>query len=64
MPCPPQPEDSRGSVTGFERGVVGLLDIVTDVTKASLHQLRYVGEWQLLTSSFRSELELGRSWRG
>jgi Prokaryotic E2 family A/Prokaryotic homologs of the JAB domain/ThiF family len=41
----PQPEDSRGSVTGFERGVVGLLDVVTDVTKASLHQLRYVGEW-------------------
>jgi hypothetical protein len=41
----PQPGDSRGSVTGFERGVVGLVDTVTDVAKSSLHQLRYVGEW-------------------
>ena len=41
----PQPEDSRGSTAGFERGIVGLLDILTDVAQASLHQLRYVGEW-------------------
>ena len=41
----PQAEDSRGSVTGFERGVIGLADTVADIAKKSLHQLRYVGEW-------------------
>jgi E2/UBC family protein A/ThiF family protein/JAB domain-containing protein similar to deubiquitination enzymes len=39
------PEDSRGSVTGFERGVAGLSDAVTEAAQASMHQLRYVGEW-------------------
>jgi hypothetical protein len=41
----PQPQDSRGSTAGFERGVVGLADTVAELAKASLHQLRYVGEW-------------------
>jgi hypothetical protein len=41
----PQPEDSHGSVQGFERGVVGLLETVTGAVEASMHQLRYVGEW-------------------
>jgi proteasome lid subunit RPN8/RPN11 len=41
----PQPADSRGSVTGFERGVVGLAGTVAEVAKSSLYQLRYVGEW-------------------
>jgi hypothetical protein len=41
----PQPEDSQGSITGFERGVVGLAEIVADIADKSLHQLRYVGEW-------------------
>lgn len=41
----PQPEDSRSSIAGFERGIVGLLDRVTDAANASLHQIRYVGEW-------------------
>lgn len=41
----PQPEDSRNSGAGFERGVIGLLDLVTDVAKNSLYQVRYVGEW-------------------
>jgi proteasome lid subunit RPN8/RPN11 len=39
------PEDSRESEGGFERGVVGLVDAVAELTEASLHQLRYIGEW-------------------
>jgi proteasome lid subunit RPN8/RPN11 len=41
----PEPEDSRGSQVGFERGVVGLYEQVTAAVEASMHQLRYVGEW-------------------
>lgn len=39
------PEDSRGTPTGFERGIVGLLAEVNRAAEASMHQLRYVGEW-------------------
>lgn len=41
----PEPEDSRGSPEGFERGVVGLKAAVGRVVESSLHQLSYVGEW-------------------
>lgn len=41
----PQPEDSQGSVTQFERGVVDLGAIIDDAVQQSMHQLRYVGEW-------------------
>lgn len=41
----PQPPDSVGSVTGFERGVAGLAESVNEAIESSLHQLRYVGEW-------------------
>jgi hypothetical protein len=41
----PPPADSVGSTTGFERGVAGLPDAVNAAVEASLHQLRYVGEW-------------------
>jgi len=41
----PGPEDSRGTQTGFERGVVGLQETVERAMVATMHQLRYVGEW-------------------
>jgi hypothetical protein len=41
----PEPEDSRGSPEGFERGIVGLKAAVNHAVEASLHQLTYVGEW-------------------
>jgi hypothetical protein len=41
----PEPEDSRGSQAGFERGVVGLKAAVDHAAESSLHQLSYVGEW-------------------
>jgi hypothetical protein len=41
----PEPEDSRGSPKGFERGVVGLKAAVNRAVETSLHQLSYVGEW-------------------
>ena len=41
----PQPEDSRASMAGFERGVAGLRDSVAAAVEESMHQLRYVGEW-------------------
>jgi hypothetical protein len=41
----PEPEDSRGSPTGFERGVVGLVASIDDVARRSMHQVRYLGEW-------------------
>lgn len=41
----PAPEDSRASQTGFERGVVNLTEQVTAAVTATMHQLRYVGEW-------------------
>jgi hypothetical protein len=64
----PQPQDSRGSAAGFERGVVGLADTVTDMAKASLHQLRYVGEWHSHprgSSVLPSQIDLGQLvWLG
>lgn len=41
----PAPEDSRASQTGFERGVVNLAEQVNAAVTATMHQLRYVGEW-------------------
>jgi hypothetical protein len=41
----PQPDDSKGSVTAFERGIAGLADTIEKAAKATMHQLRYVGEW-------------------
>ncbi|ESZ68186.1 hypothetical protein X727_23195 [Mesorhizobium sp. L103C119B0] len=41
----PQPADSEGSVARFERGVAGLQAAVSVAAEASLHQVRYVGEW-------------------
>ncbi len=41
----PEPEDSRSSAQGFERGVVGLKAAVSRAVETSLHQLSYVGEW-------------------
>jgi proteasome lid subunit RPN8/RPN11 len=41
----PEPEDSHGSVTGFERGIVDLPDAIRRIAESSLYQLRYVGEW-------------------
>jgi len=41
----PEPEDSHASQTGFERGVVNLAEQVSTTVAASMHQLRYVGEW-------------------
>lgn len=41
----PQPVDSLGSVSGFERGVAGLAESINAVVASSLYQLRYVGEW-------------------
>lgn len=41
----PQPEDSLGSPTRFERGVVGLAQSIDDAGRRSMHQVRYLGEW-------------------
>lgn len=41
----PPPADSVGSEQGFERGVAELADTVNRAIEASLHQIRYVGEW-------------------
>ena len=41
----PQPTDSRGSETAFERGIVGLKEQVSNAVAATMHQLCYVGEW-------------------
>jgi hypothetical protein len=55
-------------VTGFERGVAGLADTVTEMAKASLHQLRYVGEWHSHpegSSVLPSRIDLGQlAWLG
>jgi hypothetical protein len=40
-----QPEDSLGSPTRFERGVLGLAQSIDDVARRSMHQVRYLGEW-------------------
>lgn len=57
----PQPEDSEGTPTKFERGVVGLLDDINRAVEATMHQLRYVGEWHShprLSSAWPSEIDL------
>jgi integrative and conjugative element protein (TIGR02256 family) len=41
----PQPSDSVGSPGGFERGVVALDENVRRAAEATMHQIRYVGEW-------------------
>jgi proteasome lid subunit RPN8/RPN11 len=41
----PQPADSQASQTEFERGVTELTSQVGAAVDATLHQLRYVGEW-------------------
>ena len=41
----PEPDDSCGSETGFERGIVNLQQEVGRVVTSTMHQLRYVGEW-------------------
>lgn len=41
----PEPEDSRASETAFERGIVSLQEQVSDAVTATMHQLRYIGEW-------------------
>jgi proteasome lid subunit RPN8/RPN11 len=64
----PQPEDSVGSVAGFERGVVGLSDVISRVAQASLYQLRYVGEWHSHprgASAWPSQIDLAQlAWLG
>ncbi|WP_284180182.1 Mov34/MPN/PAD-1 family protein [Rhabdaerophilum sp. SD176] len=57
----PAPEDSRASQTGFERGVVNLTEQVAAAVAATMHQLRYVGEWHShpdCTSSMPSSVDL------
>jgi hypothetical protein len=59
----PPPEDSRGTMTGFERGVAGLSDAVARAVKSSMHQLRYVGEWHSHprgSSPMPSRIDLGQ----
>lgn len=41
----PPPEDSQGDSAAFERGIVELSEQVRRAAEASMHQLRYVGEW-------------------
>ena len=41
----PEPEDSRGSATEFERGIVDLSDEVPRADSATMYQVRYIGEW-------------------
>ena len=41
----PEPEDSQGTEFGFERGIVNLQELVGRAVAATMHQLRYVGEW-------------------
>ena len=41
----PEPEDSRGSETEFERGIVDLSDEVSRAGSATMYQVRYIGEW-------------------
>jgi hypothetical protein len=59
----PQSQDSHGSRTGFERGVVGVLDEVSRFVESSMHQLRYVGEWHShprLSSAWPSATDLSQ----
>ena len=64
----PEPEDSRGSPDGFERGVVGLKAAVNGAVETSLHQLSYVGEWHShprRSSPLPSDIDLAQMiWLG
>ncbi len=64
----PEPEDSCGSQAGFERGVVNLTDQVSSAIAATMHQLRYVGEWHShpnLVSAMPSNVDLAQVlWLG
>lgn len=63
-----EPEDSHGTQTGFERGVAGLLETVNLAIAASMHQLRYVGEWHshpARASAMPSAVDLAQlAWLG
>ena len=41
----PEPEDSRGSETEFERGIADLSDEVSRAGSATMYHVRYIGEW-------------------
>ncbi|GJD92409.1 hypothetical protein BHAOGJBA_5963 [Methylobacterium hispanicum] len=41
----PAPPDSKGSPTGFERGIAGLSDDVTGRLARTMDQTQYIGEW-------------------
>ena len=41
----PEPSDSRGTETSFERGIVNLHEQVNRAVEATMHQIRYLGEW-------------------
>ena len=41
----PEPEDSRGNETEFERGIVDLFEEVSRASAATMYQARYIGEW-------------------
>lgn len=40
-----EPEDSQGSETEFERGIVDLSGEVSRAGSATMYQVRYIGEW-------------------
>ena len=50
----PEPEDSRGSETEFERGIVDLSEEVSRASAATMYQVRYVGEWHSHTEGTSS----------
>ena len=64
----PAPEDSSGSETSFERGVVNLAEHLGAALAATMHQLRYVGEWHShpdRSSSLPSVTDVNQlSWLG
>ena len=41
----PPPPDSKGSASGFERGVEGGQEYLSEIAKQSGGMVRYVGEW-------------------
>ena len=41
----PAPPDSKGSPSGFERGIAGLSDDVTGKLSRTMDQTQYIGEW-------------------
>ena len=63
-----EPEDSRGSKTEFERGIVDLSDEVSRAGSATMYQVRYIGEWHSHpegASSMPSPTDVGQvKWLG